>query len=227
MQPMDFEEPTSVIEPDDRRKLAKIQTGKTTKWPRTNRRQQRIRQVLERRQPDFTVVLENVHDPHNVSAVLRSCDAVGILAVHTIYSVEAPPERVYARTTSGSAAKWIDIHQHDSVESCFTELRTQGFTILATALTGNSVYLTDVDLTQPVALVFGNEMRGVTAETVDAADGSIKIPMQGMIESLNISVACAVCLFEAMRQRKLVGAYDTPKLSVEQLDALAKRWLDR
>ncbi|MCC6792250.1 MAG: RNA methyltransferase [Thermomicrobiales bacterium] len=202
-------------------------TGKTSKWPRTDRRVQRIRRVLERRQPDLTIVLENVHDPHNVSAVLRSCDAVGILRVHTIYTVEQPPDRAFARKISGSAAKWIEVEPHDSVAACYDRLRAQGFRILATALTEESEPFYSVDLTQPVALVFGNEMRGVSDEAVSLADGTVEIPMRGMIESLNISVACAVSLFEAARQREASGAYDTPKLSTTELDAMVEAWSTR
>lgn len=211
----------------DRRELAKQIGVKTSKWPRTARRQQRIRSVLERRQPDLTVVLENVHDPHNVSAVLRSCDAVGILTVHTIYTVEQPPERAYARTTSASAAKWIDVERHESVDACFARLRELGFKILATALTDQSESLYDTDLTKPVALVFGNEMRGVSDEVLAKADGTVMIPMRGMIESLNISVACAVSLYEAARQRAAAGVYDRPKLSESELERLTDDWLRR
>jgi tRNA (guanosine-2'-O-)-methyltransferase len=218
---------TMVDRAQDRRELAKVLSAKTSKWPRTERRQMRIRRVLERRQPDLTVVLENVHDPHNVSAVLRSCDAVGVLKVHTIYGIEQPPERAYARTTSASAAKWIEVERHGSVDACYARLHELGFRVLATALTPESESLEEVDLTQPVALVFGNEMRGVSEEAVAMADGTIEIPMRGMIESLNISVACAVTLFEAARQRAAVGAYDRPKLAEGELQRLTDDWLRR
>lgn len=211
----------------DRRELAKTQAEKTSKWPRTERRQRRIRQVLERRQPDLTVVLENVHDAHNVSAVLRSCDAVGIVEVHTIYSVDARPDRAYARTTSASAAKWVEVNQHESVSACYRSLHARGFTILATALTEASKTLYETDLTEQVALVFGNEMRGLSAEAIDRADGAFEIPMHGMIESLNISVACAVTLFEAARQRSAAGHYERPKLDPHSLDARVADWLNR
>jgi tRNA (guanosine-2'-O-)-methyltransferase len=200
---------------------------KTSKFPRTSRRAERIAHVLSRRQPDLTVVLENVHDPHNIGAVLRSCDAVGIMAVHTIYSIEERPARAYARTTSGSASKWIDVHHHDSVEDCYAALRAQGFRILVTALTETSVDLYDTSLVEPTAIVFGNEMRGASAEAIELADGALLIPMMGMVESLNISVACAVTLFEALRQRRAAGLYDQPSLSEAQLEQLQVDWLAR
>ena len=200
---------------------------KTSKFPRTGRRAERIAHILSRRQPDLTVVLENVHDPHNIGAVLRSCDAVGILAVHTIYSIEERPSRAYARTTSGSASKWIDVHHHDSVDECYAALRQEGFRILATAVTETSADLYDTAFLEPTAIVFANEMRGATAEAIEKADRALLIPMMGMVESLNISVACAVTLFEALRQRREAGRYDSPSLSVEQLTAMQFDWLTR
>jgi tRNA (guanosine-2'-O-)-methyltransferase len=211
----------------DRKVLAREQTGKTSKWPRTDRRLRRIQSVLARRQPDLTVALENVHDPHNVSAVLRSCDATGTLGVHTIYSVEPPPPRAYARTVSAGAAKWIDVEHHASVDACYRRLREHGFVILAAALSEESRILYELDLTRPVALVFGNEMRGLSDAAIDQADATFEIPMRGMIESLNISVACAVSLFEVARQRAQSGHYEEPKLSPEQMEALTQEWLRR
>jgi tRNA (guanosine-2'-O-)-methyltransferase len=198
---------------------------KGAKWPRTTRRQERIREVLSRRRVSLTVVLEDVHDPHNASAVLRSCDGVGILDVHLVYVHEAPPRRSFARTTSASAAKWIRLHYHDSIESCYEHLRAQGMTIHATALGRDSEDLYATDLVKPTALVFGNEMRGVSEAGIAGADATIHIPMQGMVESLNISVACAVSLYEAMRQCRAAGAYDAPELSAGELDALEVEWL--
>jgi tRNA (guanosine-2'-O-)-methyltransferase len=215
------------MEATDRRELAKQLSQKAHKWPRTERRQQRVLTVLRHRQPDLTVVLENVHDPHNVAAVLRSCDAVGVLRVHVVYTVEEPPREPFARTTSASAAKWVDVIRHESIAACYTALRAEGFTILATSLAPGSRDLYAMDLRQPVALVFGNEHRGVSEEAVALADDLVVIPMYGMVQSLNISVACAVMLFEAMRQRRAAGDYDRPKLSDEMLQRLADDWLRR
>jgi tRNA (guanosine-2'-O-)-methyltransferase len=201
--------------------------AKTEKFPRTTRRVERILNVLAHRQPALTVVLENIHDPHNIGAVLRSCDAVGTLAVHTIYTIEERPTRAYARSTSGSASKWIDIFHHESVEACFLHLKSSGFRVLATALADDTQDLYDVDLTVPVAIVFGNEQRGVSDEVLGLADGTIAIPMYGMVESLNISVACAVTIFEAMRQKRDAGHYDTPRLGEEAIAANVDLWIKR
>lgn len=211
----------------DRRTVVTIGNEKTSKWPRTTRRQDRVRSVLERRQPDLTLILENVHDPHNVSAILRSCDAVGVLQVHVVYSVESPPPGMFARQTSASAAKWVDVVRHDSMDACVTELRDAGFQVLATALGQESRPLHSWDLTRRVALVVGNEMRGVSDEAMALADGLVEIPMVGMVQSLNVSVASAVCLYEALRQRLAAGAYDAPRLPAEVLSAMEQDWLKR
>lgn len=186
-----------------------------------------MRRVLECRQPDLAVVLEDVHDPHNVSAVLRSCDAVGVLDVHLVYVHEEPPRRAFARKTSASAAKWMRISRHASIGDCYAALRQQGMAVLVAALTSDSNELYALNLIRPTALVFGNEMRGLSAEAVSAADGAFRIPMLGMVESLNISVACAVTLYEALRQRQSAGCYDTPSLDPGELDTLESAWLKR
>jgi tRNA (guanosine-2'-O-)-methyltransferase len=183
--------------------------------------------VLAQRQPDLTVVLENFHDPHNVSAILRSCDGVGVLQAHAVYSIEEPPPGMFARQTSASAAKWVDVERHRSLTDCYQQLRAAGFAILVTSIGPNSRPLYDWDLTGPIALVLGNEMRGVSAEARDMADGAIQIPMVGMVESLNVSVACAVCLYEAFRQRTVAGHYELPKLDPDRLRALEEDWLRR
>lgn len=211
----------------DRQELSRTQPLKPRRWPRTERRQARIRSALARRQPDLTVVMENVHDPHNVSAILRSCDGVGVLRMHAVYSVEEPPPSAFARQTSASAAKWVEVERHRSLGDCYKRLRAEGFTILATSVDPDARPLYDYDLRVPVALVFGNEMRGVSDEARDWADGAIQIPMAGMVESLNVSVACAVCLYEAFRQRAAAGDYDLPKLDPDHLRDLEEDWLRR
>ncbi len=211
----------------DRATLPQQGGVKTSRWPRTTRRQQRVLAVIERRQPTVTVVLEDVHDGHNVSAVLRSCDAIGVLAVHLVYDRDSPPRGAFHHGTSASAAKWIAPYFHDSIESCYASLREAGHWIFATALRQASVDLYRMNLTEPIALVFGNEMRGVSEQAIELADGCIHIPMQGMVESLNISVACAVSLYEVMRQRREAGMYDTPQMDATSRDALGSAWIRR
>lgn len=192
---------------------------------RTSRREQRIDYVLQRRQPSLSVVLEDVHDEHNASAVLRSCDAVGVLDVHLVYVYETPPKRSFGRTTSASATKWIRTHFHQSIEACYAALRAEKYMIAATALQDESRDLYSLDLTEPTALVFGNEMRGVSEAGIEGADCTVYIPMQGMVESLNISVSCAVTLYEAMRQRNVAGMYESPQLTDAQFDVVKADWL--
>jgi tRNA (guanosine-2'-O-)-methyltransferase len=201
--------------------------AKGARFPRTERRVERVRAVLRQRQPDLTIVLEDVHDPHNASAVLRTCDAVGVLRVHLVYVLEQPPRGSFSRTVSGSAAKWLQIERWRSIAACYAALRAEGFAILATALRPESVDLYEADLTRPVALVFGNEHRGVSPAAIDGADASLMIPMVGMIQSLNISVACAIGLYEALRQRRASGAYDRPGLDDATLAELESRWLKK
>lgn len=211
----------------NRRALSNSSLGKTTRWPRTDRRRQRVEDVLRQRQPDLTVVLENVHDVLNVSAVLRTCDAVGVLGIHLVYSVEEPPAGAFARTTSASAAKWVEATRHASIADCYRELRQAGFTIVATALAGDASDFYQLDLREPTAIVLGNEMRGLTEEAIAMADFCAVIPMFGMVQSLNISVACAVTLFEAMRQRRAAGHYAATKLPEPELMRFVEDWLKR
>jgi len=200
---------------------------KTSKWPRTTRRQERIEAVLGRRQSTLTVVLEDVHDPWNASAVLRSCDAVGVMEVHLVYVKDPPPRKAFDRKTSGSAAKWISLRRHESIEACYEVLRARGFRILVAALRADSHDLYDVDFRQPTALVLANEMRGVSEVAGKLADGAYLIPMHGMVESLNISVACGVSLYEALRQRRKAGMYARSSLDNETLSRLQEEWLNK
>lgn len=211
----------------DRRLLAKDAPQKDAKFPRTSRRIERVHEVLQRRQPDLTVVLENVHDPHNMAAVLRSCDAVGAMSVHFTSDPATVPHKKFSRRTSGSAAKWIDVHEHNTIEECYAVLRAQGFTLVATGGGPAAISMSKADLTIPTAIVLGNEMRGLTEQALSGADCVVTIPMVGMIRSLNISVACAVLLYEAFRQRSEAGFYDAPRLAEAEIDQLAPLWEKR
>ncbi len=193
--------------------------------PPGERRAEKFRHVLSLRQPDLTVVLENIHDPHNVSAILRSCDAVGVLRVELLYNVEKFPR--IGKKSSSSANKWLECRRHTSVSDCYSTLRGEGYRVYATRLGGTSASLYDLDLSRPSALVFGNEHRGVSMEAAEMADGIFHIPMQGMIQSLNVSVAAAVSLYEACRQRLGAGIYGKPALGEKELARFYDDWVHR
>ncbi len=193
---------------------------------RTEERKAKLKAVLEKRQPDITVVLENVHDPHNVSAVLRSCDAVGLLEVNLIYYGGQKFPKL-GEKSSASARKWIHLNKYESVDECFSDLRQKNMKIYTTNMSVDSVSLYDLDLTQPVALVFGNEHQGVSREATEKADKNFLIPQVGVIQSLNISVAAAVTLFEAFRQRYAAGFYDKARLSDEMFEKIYRQWLSK
>lgn len=188
----------------------------------TEHRARKIRSVLRKRQDTLTIVMENIHDPHNVSAVLRSADAVGILEVQLVYIHGEFPK--LGKKSSASAMKWVRRRNFGSIEACYEKLRQEGFTIYATHLGGRSKSLYDLDLTDKIALVFGNEHRGVSARAAALADGNFQIPMVGMIQSLNVSVACAVSLYETFRQRLEGGMLKRPVLKTVVMKRLFDEW---
>ena len=191
-------------------------------------REQKLRSVIRQSQPDLTVVLENIFDPLNISAVLRSCDAVGVREVFVVYTKRYLDKRglVLGKRTSGGTFKWIDVYFFEDLEECFRRVKERYGRILATLPPGDGVpSLYSLDLSQPAALLFGNEDEGVSPEALTLADGSFTIPQSGFAESLNISVACAVTLYEAKRQRAEKGFYDEhPRLTPEQQEQLFERW---
>jgi len=189
----------------------------------TPERKDKLTAVLDKRQNDITVVLENVFDPHNISAVMRSCDAIGVQDIY-ILNTKIPRHKKWGAKSSSSAAKWLTIHQFENAEECFSSLRKSYSTILTTHLSSDAVDLYSVDLTKSIALVFGNEHSGVSDEIRTLADGNFVIPQMGIIRSLNISVACAVTLFEAFRQKNAAGHYNQRKLSDVRYKELFNEW---
>ena len=189
----------------------------------TPERMERLTSVLNKRQDDITVVLENVFDPHNISAVMRTCDAVGVQEIY-ILNTKIPRHKKWGAKSSSSAAKWLTVHQFDDVKQCFSALRTRYSSILTTYLGNDSISLHQLDLTKSIALVFGNEHTGVSDEIRELADGNFVIPQAGIIQSLNISVACAVTLYEAYRQKTLAGHYEHKKLDDATYNELLKEW---
>ena len=189
----------------------------------TPERQQRIESVLSKRQNDLTVVLENVFDPHNISAVMRSCDAVGVKEIYVL-NTKIPRHTKWGARSSSSAAKWLVVHQFEDAKVCFEELRKKYSLILTTHLSSDAVSLYELNLAQPIALVFGNEHAGVSEEIIAMADGNFLIPQVGIIRSLNISVACAVSLYEAFRQKQNAGHYNSQKLTETEYKQLSNEW---
>lgn len=194
-------------------------------YNKTERRLARLRKAIEHKQPDLHLVLENVHDPHNVAAVLRTSDAVGVGTIHLVYTYEEIPK--ISRTSSASAWKWAPLMHHTSIEECYAYLRERGCRIYATALSDRAESIFEIDMCSPIALVFGNEHRGISPEASELADGNIIIPMVGLIQSLNISVACAVTLYEAMRQRAARGMYQASALSPVEIETMLAEWAEK
>jgi len=193
----------------------------------THSREQKIRSSIRQSQPDLTVVLENIFDPLNISAVLRSCDAVGVREVFVVYTKKYLDKRglVLGKRTSGGTFKWIDVYVFEDLQECFKRVRERYGRILTTSLGERSESLYSLNLTLPTALLFGNEDEGVSPEAMALCDGNFTVPQVGFAESLNISVACAVTLFEARRQREVQGFYGTKsKFSEAEQQQLFERW---
>ncbi len=150
----------------------------------TDRRRHKIISVLSRRQKDLTLIIDNIHDPHNVSAILRSCDAFGVYKIHLYYTTEEFP--ALGRKTSASAIKWVEREKHTDPVSMVEGLRREGFHIIRTGFGEGARALGEWDLTIPTAVILGNEHRGLSPELCELVEDELYIPMQGMVESLNV-----------------------------------------
>jgi tRNA (guanosine-2'-O-)-methyltransferase len=181
----------------------------------------RIRQVLERRQPDLTVLMDRVNKTHNFSAILRNCDAAGVLDVHVV-----PPEGGLDlhHATSAGTKKWIGVHRYPGVPDAVAHLERQGFQLVAAHPARGAVDFRKPDYTRPTAFVMGAELHGVSHEALEAAHTHVIVPMMGMVHSLNVSVATALLLYEAMRQREAAGMYASSRLGPEAFRARIFEW---
>ncbi len=189
----------------------------------TPERIERIEKVLSKRQNGLTVVLENVNDPHNISAVMRTCDAVGIQDIY-ILNTKIGAHEMWSAKASSSAVNWLTIHQFTNLEECIVALRKKFDKIYTTHLSTDAVGLYELNFLENVALVFGNEHDGCSNEIIALADGNFIIPQVGMIKSLNISVACAVSVYEAFRQKTGYGHYDKMQLDANVVNGLMEKW---
>ena len=170
--------------------------------PLLPRRYERLKAVLDRRMGDLTVLLEHVEKPHNLSAILRSCDAVGVLEAHAVCLQGRLP--TFNSTAQGSQ-KWVPLQLHSSSAEALQALKAQGFRVYGTMLSPTAVDYRSCDFTGPTAFVLGAEKWGLSPEAADLVDQAVIIPMRGMVQSLNVSVATATLLFEALRQRQAAG----------------------
>ena len=192
---------------------------------KTEKRLEKITSVIRARQHSLTVVMENIHDPHNVSAIFRTCDAVGIPKINLIYNFESFPR--IGKKSSASAFKWVEKEKYKSIDECYKDLRKNEFKIFAASLSEESKNLYELDLTQKVAIVVGNEHRGVSESAANLADEIFLIPQFGMVQSLNVSVATAVIIYEAMRQRLKKKMYHQSDLDEKILEQMIDKWCEK
>jgi tRNA (guanosine-2'-O-)-methyltransferase len=187
----------------------------------TPKRYHRVRAVLDRRQPDLTVLMEDVQVPRNLAAVMRSCDAAGVFEAHAVW---LGGRLKISRPASGGNRKWLPVRKHKTLPEALVHLKDRGLRVLAAHPTPDALPFRDVDYTLPTALLIGNEDNGLTAEALAGADAIVTIPMEGMGTSLNVSVAAALILFEAQRQRRAAGMYDAPRLDAETYARTLFEW---
>jgi tRNA (guanosine-2'-O-)-methyltransferase len=179
-------------------------------------------EVIQNRTRYLTVVLEDIFQPHNASAVLRTCDIFGVQDIHV---VEAKYAFKPISTVAMGASKWVDVHSHTSVEQSFDVLKSQGYLIVATTPHTNCYELPTLPIDKKMAFVFGSERTGLSDEAMNHADMFVKIPMYGFVESFNISVSVALCLYDVimrLRQSNIVW-----NLSENERDDLLLEWMSR
>jgi tRNA (guanosine-2'-O-)-methyltransferase len=193
----------------------------------TSRRIERMRELLARKQPCLKLLLENVHDSHNISAVMRSADAVGVLDFY--YSLPLEGHVKTHRTITQGAHRWLRKERipTDRRLEFLRKRKDEGYQVVVTELSEESVDFRAIDYTLPTLLVFGNEKEGVTPEVSAEATRRVVIPMHGMVQSLNVSVAAALILYEAERQRAAAGYYESQRLDETTAEALLAEWIHR
>lgn len=181
----------------------------------------KIKQVLQQRQTDLTVIMDNIHKPHNFNAIVRTCDAVGVSDVHYIPVKEGYRQLNYYAKGS---QKWVETHKYNDFPSAAQVFKKQGYQLLAAHFSDAAIDYREIDYTQPTAIVMGTELAGISDETAAIVDQHIIVPMAGMVASLNVSVASAVILFEAQAQRLAAGMYQTRAMDDERYHKLLFEW---
>ena len=189
----------------------------------TKARLERVQTVLQHRQTDVAVLLDQVHKEHNLSAILRTCDAVGIPEIHALETTKSHL-RIYNNATSGSQ-KWVNLTVHNTRDAAFNAAKANDRIVYAAHLSKTAIDYREADFTKPCVILMGAEKPGVSTEAAERADQHIIVPMHGMVESLNVSVAAAVILYELQRQRLNAGLYDKTQLDEATLKRLTFEWL--
>jgi len=191
------------------------------------KRKEKIEDILSRKQPTLKVMLDNVSNSQNLSAIIRSCDGVGVLDIY--YSTREDLDLKVHKTITQGTHRWMNKERIDSEKKIdFLKTKQQeGFQVVATHLSEKSISFSKINYTKPTILVMGNEKDGISQEVINIADHLVIIPMRGMAQSLNVSVATALILYEAERQLELKGCYDTPQLSIEHREKVMKEWTYR
>ncbi len=188
----------------------------------TPERFEKFKRVLARRQPDLTLLAENVHKPHNISALLRTADAVGL---HSIHAVSPGGEIPRHHVVSGGTKKWVGVRVHKTIDEAVSRLKESDHVILAAHVSASARDYRTPDYTRPTAVLLGAELDGVTQKAAELADEHVAVPMEGHVASLNVSVAAALILYEARRQREVAGMYDSgPHLADEEFRRVLFEW---
>ncbi|NVJ48879.1 MAG: tRNA (guanosine(18)-2'-O)-methyltransferase TrmH [Gammaproteobacteria bacterium] len=182
----------------------------------------RITALLNDRQPDLTVLMDQVHKPHNLAAIVRTADAVGIGEVH---AVRAEGQINRCGGTAMGSDRWVKTHRYENFDQAITRLRESPVQVLAAHFSDRAVDFRSIDYTKPTCILLGAEKYGVTEQAAAAADEHILIPMLGMVQSLNVSVANAIILYEAQRQRQAAGMYGQRKIDDDTYHRLCFEWL--
>lgn len=187
----------------------------------TPERFRKLQTILQRRQLDLTVLMDNVHKPHNLSAIMRTCDAVG---VHQIHAVTRERFVKTVKDVTQGTGKWVKLQSHPGLAEAVTHLKASNMQVLAAHLSDSATDFRQIDYTRPTAIMLGTELHGVSEEGLALADQHIVIPMLGMIDSLNVSVAAALILFEAQQQRLQAKMYDQQQLSDDDYQRILFEW---
>jgi tRNA (guanosine-2'-O-)-methyltransferase len=181
----------------------------------------RIKETLNRRQPDLAVVTDEVHKAHNLSAIIRTCDAFAVPKVHAIWPYDN--YRTFRGKAKGSQ-NWVDVDTYRTTEDAISPLQNQGFKVCLEKFSERAIAFRSYDFPPPTAILMGKELTGVTDIAADMADEHLTIPMLGMVQSFNVSVAAALLLSEAERQRSLKGMFDERRISDEDYERLLFEW---